>query len=433
MGRFGPARRRRPAAASRSATPTSSRRSSTTSSTCSTSTAGCCSTCRSRSASSCCAASCASTPRSATGSHIEDGRQGRSTRPSRKQGLEGIDRQAAHQPLRAGPALEVLAQDQDPARAGGSSSSATSRARARTRDLGSLILAVHEGKELRYAGRGRQRHRHRTMRASSRPSSTSTVSTSRRWSTRRASRAPCGPSRASSSASSSASGPTTACCARPRSRASRSARTRGRSSASGRSRRATATRRGGARRRSRQTRAEVGAAEGELEHARDRPSDCCEDPDDRGRPAAGGHAATSWPPSKRWRKEGAWEVGGHDVNLTNLDKVLFPEPGLHQARPDPLLRDDRAGAAAVPARPAAQPRPLAGRRHRPHLLAEADPALRARLGRALGLPGGGLDRVAHLRRRRPRGDDGLAGQPGDHRPASVDVDAPTTTATRPTR
>ncbi len=39
----------------------------------------------------------------------------------------------------------------------------------------------------------------------------------------------------------------------------------------------------------------------------------------------------------------AWEVGGHTVNLTNLDKVLFPESGLHQARPRALLRDDRAG------------------------------------------------------------------------------------------
>ena len=26
-------------------------------------------------------------------------------------------------------------------------------------------------------------------------------------------------------------------------------------------------------------------------------------------------------------KSGAWEVGGHSVNLTNLDKVLWPGPG----------------------------------------------------------------------------------------------------------
>ena len=43
------------------------------------------------------------------------------------------------------------------------------------------------------------------------------------------------------------------------------------------------------------------------------------------------------------------EGRGHAVDLTNLDKVLFPRPGLHQARPDPLLRDDRAGPAALPA------------------------------------------------------------------------------------
>ena len=38
----------------------------------------------------------------------------------------------------------------------------------------------------------------------------------------------------------------------------------------------------------------------------------------------------------------AWTVAGHDVKLTNLDKVLFPGRGRraagHQARPDPLLR-----------------------------------------------------------------------------------------------
>ena len=65
-----------------------------------------------------------------------------------------------------------------------------------------------------------------------------------------------------------------------------------------------------------------------------------------------------------------------------------PRGGLHQARPDPLLRDHLAGAAAAPARPAAQRGSLAGRRHRPALLAEADPVARARMGRALGLPGG---------------------------------------------
>ena len=49
------------------------------------------------------------------------------------------------------------------------------------------------------------------------------------------------------------------------------------------------------------------------------------------------------------------------------------------------------------------------------------PVARARLDRALGLPRGGLDRVAHVCRRRPRRDDGLARQPRRHRPAPLDV------------
>ena len=57
---------------------------------------------------------------------------------------------------------------------------------------------------------------------------------------------------------------------------------------------------------------------------------------------------------------GHWEVGGHEVALTNLDKVLFPRVGHHQARPGPLLRHDRAGDPALPARAAAQRR-IAGR------------------------------------------------------------------------
>ena len=48
-------------------------------------------------------------------------------------------------------------------------------------------------------------------------------------------------------------------------------------------------------------------------------------------------------------KEGIWQVGGHELKLTNLDKPLFEGRGTgddaadHEARPDPLLRPDRAG------------------------------------------------------------------------------------------
>ncbi len=30
-------------------------------------------------------------------------------------------------------------------------------------------------------------------------------------------------------------------------------------------------------------------------------------------------------------RDGTWSIGGHTVNLTNLDKVLFPDAALHQA------------------------------------------------------------------------------------------------------
>ena len=57
-------------------------------------------------------------------------------------------------------------------------------------------------------------------------------------------------------------------------------------------------------------------------------------------------------------KEGDWEFDGVTLHVTNLDKVLFPgrtkgEQAADEARPDPLLRDGRAGDGAVP-RPTAR-------------------------------------------------------------------------------
>ena len=44
-------------------------------------------------------------------------------------------------------------------------------------------------------------------------------------------------------------------------------------------------------------------------------------------------------------QEGTWTVGGREVRVTNLDKVLFPgrdgEPPAHEARPAPLPRAGR--------------------------------------------------------------------------------------------
>ncbi len=51
-----------------------------------------------------------------------------------------------------------------------------------------------------------------------------------------------------------------------------------------------------------------------------------EDPDDRADPP---QAATpdEMAALEAMTKDGVWEIGGHDVSLSNLDKVLFPEPG----------------------------------------------------------------------------------------------------------
>ena len=57
---------------------------------------------------------------------------------------------------------------------------------------------------------------------------------------------------------------------------------------------------------------------------------------------------------------------------------------VHQARPDPLLRHDCAAAAALPARACRQPLALAGRCQRQELLAEADPELHAGMDRSAG-------------------------------------------------
>ena len=120
-------------------------------------------------------------------------------------------------------------------------------------------------------------------------------------------------------------------------------------------------------------------------------------------------------------KGGTWSVGGHEVSLTNLDKVIFPDAGLDEARPDPLRRGDGAGPAALPARPRADPDPLPERHRRPALLGEGGALARPGMAGALALrepqPGG----LAHLRRRRSRRLARLPGQPGRHRAAPLDL------------
>ena len=59
-------------------------------------------------------------------------------------------------------------------------------------------------------------------------------------------------------------------------------------------------------------------------------------------------------------------------------------PGADQARPDPPLRDDRAGDAAVPRRPAGQPAPLPRRHRQAGLLAQGGAVATPRTGSAAG-------------------------------------------------
>ena len=54
-------------------------------------------------------------------------------------------------------------------------------------------------------------------------------------------------------------------------------------------------------------------------------------------------------------------AGGQQLTLSNPEKVLYPAAGLDQARRHRLLRADRAGAAAAPARPPADRQALPGR------------------------------------------------------------------------
>ena len=107
-------------------------------------------------------------------------------------------------------------------------------------------------------------------------------------------------------------------------------------------------------------------------------------------------------PRRMLGKEGVWHGRRPaSLKLTNLDKVLFPpldglrRPGAdHEARADPLLRPDRADDAAAPCRPAAEPPPLPERRRRPGLLAEGHARHGAGLAAPLARRGSRASRIA---------------------------------------
>ena len=106
--------------------------------------------------------------------------------------------------------------------------------------------------------------------------------------------------------------------------------------------------------------------------------------------------------------EGLWSVAGHELKLTNLDKTLFApldgtdDPPITKRELIVVLRPDRPGDAAAPRRAAAQPSAVPERRGRPGVLAEGHPLERARLAPALAGGRGRRTRGEHPSRRRQR-------------------------------
>ena len=175
-----------------------------------------------------------------------------------------------------------------------------------------------------------------------------------------------GPS--SSSGPSSVAGPATAWSARPRSRGSRTTAIRPRWRASGRSRRPrpSGPPRPPTPERGRRPPTRVGRAIAATTVPRRRPAPISA-ANGLARCRPGDEPATSGPRrpgparrrssrrSTRLGKEGVWRIGGHELKLTNLDKVdsfdarSRPRDPDHQARADRLLRADRPDDAAAPA------------------------------------------------------------------------------------
>ena len=90
------------------------------------------------------------------------------------------------------------------------------------------------------------------------------------------------------------------------------------------------------------------------------------------RPRAGRQGVSAAPSRSRSRAAAC--------KLSNLDKVLYPAVGFTKGQVIDYYTRDRAGAAAAPARPAADAQALSGRRRGQVLLREAVPVAPARLG-----------------------------------------------------
>ena len=349
------------------------------------------------------------------------------------QGLEGIVAKHRRSPLRARPRVARLAQDQGPARAGAGrrrldagrgdarrSSGAVvvgvdTRARPRCGSPGKVGLRVRRADAQRAPRRAGRRSRPTTPPFDPPPPPDyrgrwgGDLPASRWVRPELVIRAEIG--------GWTRDGP----CARRRSRASTTGGTRARWSGSGPS-----TPRGGPRGRG-------GASAGRrcARPRRQAPS--------RGRSAA--RAALDAPPrrrpssprSTRLGREGTWRVGGSGAQAHQPRQG--PVPAARPAMPTTapvtkrdliaLLRPDRAGDAAAPRRPAAQPPALPQRRRRPGLLAEGHPVDGARAGSGAGArPASESARTAndHLVADRV-GDPVLARQPGRVRDPRLDVHA----------
>ena len=97
-------------------------------------------------------------------------------------------------------------------------------------------------------------------------------------------------------------------------------------------------------------------------------------------------------PEGRARTRSRWRSRAACLRLSNLDKVMYPKAGIHQGRPDRLLRADRACAASAPARPPADAEALSGRGGGQALLREAVPVAPARTGSRRRRSGAGTTR-----------------------------------------
>ena len=127
-------------------------------------------------------------------------------------------------------------------------------------------------------------------------------------------------------------------------------------------------------------------------------------------------------------KDGVWEVGGFELKLTNLDKVIFParaadgdERPSRSATSCATSRRSRRDAAAPPGA-AAEPPSLPQRRQRAGLLAEGHPGDRTRRGCGRWTRGRGRGSSGQrASRRRSRRDAVLARQPDVVRGPRLDL------------